>query len=183
LIAITGRFIASHSTGAIESMSTKLLAVRALIAFVVAASAGYAMATLFFTSANLIRLSAVGAEIGIADALRTLLFDLRGMAPSFVWTQYGSLIFIGFAIALPVAALLRRLVLSASPGVRRIVPILYPLAGATAIGMILLLSYPKYEVFAFAGARGVLGCIAQCLAGAIGGYLFHLFFTRAEARS
>ena len=90
-------------------MSTKLLAVRALIAFVVAASAWYAMATLFFTSANLIRLSAVGAEIGIADALRTLVFDLRGLAPSFVWTQYGSLIFIGFAIALPIAALLRRL--------------------------------------------------------------------------
>lgn len=159
------------------------LVVRALIAFLVAASVGYLVATLFFTSANLIRLTAVGAEIGLNDVLRTLFFDLRGMAPSLVWTQYGSLIFIGFAIALPVAALLRRLVLRASPDVQRIAPILYPLAGATAIGMILLLSYPKYEVFAFAGARGVLGCIAQCLAGAIGGYLFHLSFTRMEARS
>ncbi len=163
--------------------NSKLLVVRALVAFVVAASVGYIAASVFFTSANLIRLSAVGAEIGLNDVLRTMFLDARGMAPSFVWTQYGSLIFIGFAIALPVAALLRRLTLRASPRIQRVAPILYPLAGATAIGMILLLSYQQYEVFAFAGARGVLGCIAQCVAGAIGGYLFSLLFTRMEARS
>lgn len=163
-------------------MARRLRAIQILVAFIVAVAVGYIVATIFFTSANLIRLSAVGADISFADALRTWLFDLRGMAPSLVWTQYGSLILIGFAIAFPVAALLRRLTLRGAAGVHWIVPILYPLAGATAVGMILLLSYPKYEVFMFAGARGVFGCIAQCLAGAIGGYLFHLSLRKLEAR-
>lgn len=163
-------------------MARQLRAIRVLVAFIVAVAVGYIVATIFFTGANLIRLNAVGAEITAADAVRTWLFDLAGMAPSFVWTQYGSLILIGFAIAFPVAALLRRLTMRSSASVQRIAPILYPLAGATAIGMILLLSYPKYEVFMFAGARGVFGCIAQCLAGAIGGYLFHLSLRKMEAR-
>lgn len=155
--------------------------VRALVAFVVAAIIGYVVATLFSTAANLIRLSAVGAQISFGDAVRTFFFDLRGMAPALDWTKYGSLIIIAFAIAFPVAAVLKRLTLRAEGGIRRIAPILYPLAGATAIGMIHLLSYPKYEVFAFAGARFLGGSIAQCLAGAIGGYLFHLVLKKTEA--
>jgi hypothetical protein len=151
------------------------------LSFLLAAAIGYVVATLFFTTANLIRLGAVGAEISFADAVRTFWFDVRGMAPSLVWTQYGSLIFIGFAIALPVAALLEWLALR-SQGMRRIWPILYPLAGAIAIAVILLASYPKYEVYAFAGARGTLGSLAQCAAGAIAGYLFHLFSRNKEVR-
>lgn len=157
-------------------------ALRAPAAFAIAASLGYVVATLFFTAANLIRLGAVGADISFADAVRTFFFDVRGMAPSLVWTQYGSLIFIGFAIAFPVAALLRSLA-SRSEAMRSVVPCLYPLAGATAIAVIHLASYPKYEVFAFAGARGVLGSLAQCAAGAIGGYLFQLALSKREARS
>ncbi|MFO7305870.1 MAG: hypothetical protein C0P74_010155 [Gammaproteobacteria bacterium] len=158
------------------------LLLRALMAFVLAAIAAYVIATLFFTSANLIRLSAVGAEITVADAVRTFLFDVRGMAPSLLWTQYGSLIFIGFAIAFPVAAVLRRFSMR-SEAARWIAPTLYPLAGATAIALILILSYQTYEVFAFAGARGVLGSLAQCLAGAVGGYLFQIMLARKEVRS
>lgn len=155
---------------------------RVLAAFVIAASIGYIVATLFFTTANLIRLGAVGAAISLGDFVRTFFFDLRGMAPSLVWTQYGSLIFIGFAIAFPVAAGLRSLV-QRSDVMRSVAPYLYPLAGATAIAVILLASYPKYEVFAFAGARGTLGSLAQCAAGAIGGFLFQLVMSKREVRS
>jgi hypothetical protein len=158
------------------------LVLRVLLAFVIATGVGYLVAALFFTAANLIRLGAVGAQISFVDALRTFSFDLRGMAPSLVWTQYGSLIFIGFAIAFPVASLLCWFV-ARSDATRRIAPYLYPLSGATAIAVILIASYPKYEVFMIAGARGVLGSLAQCLAGAIGGYLFHLALTKLEARS
>ncbi len=156
---------------------------RVTLAYLLAAAAGYAVASIFFTSANLIRLSAVGAEISFADALRTFLFDMRGMAPSMVWTQYGSLIFIGFAIAFPVAAYLRRVVLRSTGPIRKIAPYLFPIAGATAIAVILLTSYPKYEVFMFAGARGTFGSLAQCLAGALAGYVFHLTLNKREARS
>src|SRR5690606_30565877 len=99
--------------------------VRALVAFVVAAIIGYVVATLFSTAANLIRLSAVGAQISFGDAVRTFFFDLRRMAPALDWTKYGSLIIISFAIAFPVAAVLKRLTLRAEGGIRRIAPILY----------------------------------------------------------
>jgi hypothetical protein len=156
--------------------------IRVILSFLIAAAIGYVVASLFSTTANLIRLSAVGAEISFSDAARTYWFDVRGMAPSVVWTQYGSLIFIGFAIAFPVAAVLRWLALK-SFSAFRIAPILYPLAGATAIAVVLIASYPKYEVHMIAGSRGALASAAQCLAGAIAGYLFYVFVRRKEVRS
>jgi hypothetical protein len=159
-----------------------LNATRTLVAFVVAASVAYIVASLFYTTNNLLRLGAVGAEISTADAVRTILFDLRGMAPSFDWTHYGSSIFIGFAIAFVVAAGLQTLV-SRSERMRNSGRYLYPLAGATAIVVILVASYSKYEVYLIPGARGVFGVLAQCAAGAIGGALFYLIITRREARS
>ena len=156
--------------------------VRVVVSFVIAAAVGYVVASLFSTTANLIRLSAVGAEISFADAVRTYWFDVRGMAPSVVLTQYGSLVFIGLAIAFSVAAVLRWLALRSSSAIR-IAPILYPLAGATAIAVILIASYPKYEVHMLAGSRGALASAAHCLAGAIAGYLFYVFVRRTEVRS
>lgn len=153
---------------------------RVVFAFFVAAGVGYLLASIAFTAANLIRLSEVGAEISLADAMRTVWFDLRGLAPSLLWTQYGSLIFIGLAIAFPVAALLQRLAIRAN--VTTIAPFLYPLAGATAMVAILVLSFQEYEVYAFAGARGWLGNLAQCFAGACAGYLFRLLSSPSEAR-
>jgi hypothetical protein len=156
--------------------------IRVLLSFLIAAAIGYVVASLFSTTTNLIRLGAVGADISVSDAVRTYWFDIRGMAPSLVWTQYGSLIFIGLAIAFPVAAVLRWLALKSSSAFR-IAPILYPLAGATAIAVILIASYPKYEVHMLAGSRGALASAAQCLAGAIAGYLFYVFLGTKEVRS
>lgn len=155
--------------------------VRILLGFAIAVGIAYVLAALFFTSANLIRLAAVGADISLSDALRTYWFDLRGMAPSLVWTQYGTLIAIGFAIAFPVAGGLRSLA-ARSHSARRLAPYLYPLAGAAAITVILIRSYSEYEVFLIAGARGTVGWLAQCAAGAAGGYLFQLAIGRANAQ-
>lgn len=156
--------------------------VRVALAFLVAGIVGYLLASVLFTTVNLIRLSEVGAQISFMDAVRTAWFDVRGLAPSLVWTQYGSLIFIGLAIAFPVAALLRNWALRAKT-VAPIAPYLYPLAGATAIAMILVLSFQQYEVYAFAGARGWMGNLAQCFAGACAGYLFQALTSPSEARS
>lgn len=60
-------------------------ALRALLAYLAAGVAGYIVATLFATCANLINLAEVGARIGAGDAVRTFLFDLWGMAPRFDW--------------------------------------------------------------------------------------------------
>ncbi|MBM0106791.1 hypothetical protein JM946_18820 [Steroidobacter sp. S1-65] len=156
--------------------------VRIAFAFVIAGCAGYLLASFLFTAANLWRLSEVGAQISFADAARTFWFDVRGLAPSLVWTQYGSLIFIGLAIAFPIAALLRYAALRAT-STAKIEPFLYPLAGATAIATILVLSFQTYEVYAFAGARGWLGNLAQCFAGACAGYLFQVLMQPSEARA
>jgi hypothetical protein len=155
--------------------------VRIAFAFVVAGFAGYLLASLLFTTVNLIRLGEVGAQISFADAVRTAWFDVRGLAPSLVWTQYGSLIFVGLAIAFPIAAVLRYWALRAK-AVSSIAPYLYPLAGATAIAMILVLSFQEYEVYAFAGARGWLGNLAQCFAGGCAGYLFQVLSPTSEVR-
>ncbi|MFS8640517.1 MAG: hypothetical protein LOD90_06860, partial [Symbiobacteriaceae bacterium] len=104
--------------------------------FILAAGCGYVAASVLFTLANLIRLSGIGAEISAADAWRTILFDLRGMAPSPVELSYGSVIFIGLAIAFTVAAWLRWAASrAATPAPRRLAPWLFPLAGATAVAV------------------------------------------------
>ena len=157
--------------------------VRILVGFLLAASAGYVIAIVFATTANLMRLSGIGAEISFADAWRTYVFDLFGMAPTpFEITRYGTVIFIGLAIAFPVAALLRAFASRARPTLQRIVPYLFPAAGATAIGVSLVLMYQRYEVSAVAGGRG-FGFLAQCVAGALAGYLFQLLLRKLARQS
>jgi hypothetical protein len=152
---------------------------RIALAFAAAFIAGYIVAIVFATSANLLNLSAIGARIGIGDALRTYLYDLTHMLPRFEITRYGTVMIMGFAIAFPVAALLR---LAASRGgLPLVVPWLYPLAGAVAIGTGLTIMFYQYEVTAVAGARG-LGFWAQCVAGAIAGFVFQkVLVRRADA--
>ena len=150
---------------------------RIALAYLVAAVAGYIVAIVLATSANLINLAGIGAQIGVGDALRTYLFDLWGMTPRFELSRYGNVMLIGFAIAFPVAALLRSLALRPSSPVKPVAPWLFPLAGAVAIGTGLMIMFSKYEVTAVAGARG-LGFWAQCLAGGFAGFVFQ----RALAR-
>jgi hypothetical protein len=122
----------------------------------------------------------VGLDIGIADAVRTWLFDLWGMTPRFELTRYGNVLLIGFAIAFPVAALIRLAVLRTGGIGDRIAPLLYPLAGATALGTGLTIMFQQYEVTAVAGARGY-GFWAQCAAGAIAGFVFDRVMSRRSA--
>jgi hypothetical protein len=156
------------------------IALRALLAYLAAGVAGYIIAILFATSANLINLAGIGARFGVGDAVRTYLFDLWGMTPRFELARYGNVMLIGFAIAFPVAALIRRLVVRGPGALRRIVPWLYPLAGAVAVGTGLTIMFQQYEVTAVAGARG-LGFWAQCLAGALAGWVFQLVLLRRSA--
>lgn len=161
-------------------MSSNPQVVRALLAYLAAAAIGYVIAILFATTSNLINLADIGARIGMADAVRTYLFDLWGMTPGLELARYGNVMLLGFAIAFPVAALLRAALMRLRGSARRLAPIIYPLAGAVALGTGLTIMFQQYEVTAVAGARG-WGFWAQCLAGAGAGYVFQLVLLRRRA--
>lgn len=144
-------------------------------AFAAAFVAGYIVAIVFATSANLLNLREVGAQIGFGDALRTYAYDLTHMLPRFEIARYGTVMLIGFAIAFPVAGLLG--LAATRGGFGRVVPWLYPLAGAVAVGTGLTIMFYQYEVTAVAGARG-LGFWAQCVAGAVAGFVFQKTLAR-----
>jgi hypothetical protein len=150
---------------------------RALLAYLAAFVACYVLAISFATTANLINLAAIGAKLGAGDIARTWLFDLWGMTPRWELARYGNVMLIAFAIAFPVAALLRAGVLRLGDGLRPAAALLYPLAGAVAIGTGLTIMFNQYEVTAVAGARG-LGFWAQCLAGGIAGFAFERVLAR-----
>lgn len=156
--------------------------VRGLTAYLAAALAGYLLAITFATAANLINLAEIGAVIGVGDVLSTWLFDLRGMTPRFTeLARYGNVLLIGFAIAFPVAALVRLAALKAGAAGPRIAPLLFPLAGAVALGTGLTIMFQQYEVTAVAGARGY-GFWAQCFAGALAGYVFERVLFRRVSK-
>ena len=58
-------------------------------------------------------------------------------------------------------------------GLLRLSPTLvFSLAGAFAIAVMLMAMHPLLHVTLIAGARSPMGFTCQCLAGAIGGYVF-----------
>lgn len=157
-------------------MTVKILR-RALLAYLAAFVACYVLAISFATTANLINLAAIGAKLGPGDVARTWLFDLWGMTPRWELARYGNVMLIAFAIAFPVAALIRAGVLRIGDRMRPLAALLYPLAGAVAIGTGLTIMFNQYEVTAVAGARG-FGFWGQCLAGGIAGFVFERVLAR-----
>ena len=109
-------------------------------------------------------------EVTGAERLSMTLFDVANM-----WL-YFAIIAIGFLIAFPIAAGLKRLL----PGLAGIA---YPLAGAAAIGTALGLMLTLLGIVPISGARSTLGFAAQMLAGGVGGYVFALTATRRTTPS
>jgi len=124
------------------------LFVAALISYII----GTALSTIFV-------LRAIPADIPLGTYASTIFGDLKGQK------AYFAVIMIGFIVAFPIAAILRKYL-------TKIAKLGYPLAGAVAIGTALGLMYLKYETVPFSGARSTLGFIAQLITGAIGGAVF-----------
>jgi hypothetical protein len=175
----SAEFLQDETAAQNKNLRVNTFLTRALPAYLAAGVAGYLCAISFATAANLINLAEIGARIDLGDVLRTWLFDLWGMTPRFELARYGTVLLIGFAIAFPVAALILWGVERSAAG-RRIASLLYPLAGAMAVGTGLTIMFQQYEVTAVAGARG-LGFWAQCLAGGIAGLVFQLVLRRGRA--
>jgi hypothetical protein len=131
---------------------------RKLGAWLLAVLVGYAVGTVAATQFVLAKLGELGVAVPVGDRLSTTLFDLAGMA-----TSYLPLIAVALAIAFPVAALVVRF----QPTWRSFG---YPLAGAVALLVLHLALQFAIGFTPVAGVRTTAGLIAQMLAGALGGY-------------
>jgi hypothetical protein len=138
---------------------------RMATSYLAAVAVTYVAASLSQSLLVLTALARAGADISIGEWLWTLVHDLYGFTFSGIVPQ-GLTDMAGFIIALPVAALIHKWL-----GISRW--ILYPLAGATAMGTILyIVKLNFYGVPLYPGTRGVVGFGLQLTAGAVGGMVF-----------
>lgn len=134
---------------------------RLILAFLAAVVVTTAVAAAASTQFVLAELSQLGVEIGIGDRLAMTAHDVVGMG-----VTYLPIVGVGFLLAFGVAALVIRYLL---PGWSLLG---YSLAGFTAILAIILIMIAAFGLVPIAGARSVAGMFTQCLAGALGGYVF-----------
>ncbi len=121
--------------------------------------AGYILAALTSQFVVLAGLAGLGLDIPVSDWLASLVHAVPNMP------FYLIVILLGFAIALPVARLIKRFLPSLSA-------IAYPTAGAVAIGTALGLMHAQFGVFPILGAQETYGLFLQILSGAVGGFVF-----------
>jgi hypothetical protein len=102
----------------------------------------------------------LGIDIPAGLALETALRDFTGLLVPLL------LVFgIGLLLAFALAGLLK-------PRLPLLAPIAWPLAGASAIAVVLVVMHAQFQMTPLAGARGADGFVLFCLAGAIGGFVF-----------
>ena len=135
---------------------------KVVIAFVVAVVVAYVLAVLMYTQLNLANVVEMGLVVTLADRTAAAVHDLTGMVPLYV-----PIIAVAFLIAFGVA----RLVLIWVPQLRTLG---YVLAGFVAIYTVdfalgALLTSGTHPL---AVTRTTVGLLSQCVAGAIGGYVF-----------
>ncbi len=134
--------------------------IRTLLAWAAAVVTAYVLATLAATQSVIGRLDGMGIPISFAERLSMSAQDLLGMCG-----LYLPLITVALLLAWPVAGWLGR----RSPERR---PLLFMLAGATAILCIHLALNWSFDITLVAVARTPLGLLSQVLAGAAAGYLY-----------
>ena len=134
---------------------------RVILAFLAAVVVAGVLAATASTQFVLAELSGLGVAIPLGARLSMTAQDIVGMG-----TLYFPIIAVAFLIAFPVAALIVRFLL---PGWSIVG---FTLAGFVAILSALLVMIAIFGLVPVAGARSIPGMLAQCLAGAAGGYFF-----------
>lgn len=134
--------------------------IRQTFAFLLAVAVTAVIGTVASTHFVLAGLGDLNVQVPLGKRFFAYGHDLVGMTPTLA-----VVVVVGFAIALPVAAVAGRFL----PRWRAIG---YPLAGAAAIVAALLLMDAVLGMMPLAGARSALGVVAQGVAGAAGGYVF-----------
>jgi len=139
--------------------------IRTIIAFIAAAVITYLLASVFYTQQVLSAQFAVSEPYPLAAQLETYWANMVGQAPS-----YGVVLTLGLLIAFTVAWGVKRVL-------KPLAVVAYPVAGAVAVFTVI---YFIENVMAgggagvIGGARTLLGLSLQCLAGAIGGFVFSI---------
>lgn len=134
------------------------------ISFAISVVVAYTLASLAHTQQVLSGLLQLGVVIPVADRITMMAGDWLGLY------LYLAVIAIGLLIAFCFMALVRRVL--PVPGT-----LIYAVAGALAMLVILGSMRELGSLTPIAGARGALGLSLQCLAGAIGGAVFGLLNT------
>jgi hypothetical protein len=135
---------------------------RVLKAFFPAVLLAYILASILFTQTILAAVQSMGLDVSMGIRLGTTFDDMIGMTSSYLL-----LIFLAFILGLPVAAGLTRLL----PSQRAL---LFSLAGFVAIVALHLIMKAVLGISAIASTRTLAGLLLQGLAGAVGGYCYHL---------
>ena len=151
-------------------MSFLSLLRRFAVALIPAWAVTYVLACVFHSQRVIHALTEVDVKVAISERLSMSAYDVWGLLPA-----YGSAIALAITLSMAVVALLRRW----------IQPSFYfgalvaAIGGAVAMWVMLLSMQPIMGVTLIAGAREITGVILQCIAGAIGGVVFHYCFEPA----
>ena len=144
--------------------------IRTIGAFLAAVIGTYILGVLFISQGNLANISDMGLAVGFGDRVTTFLHDLTHMT-----AIYLPLVTVSSIIAFPVAAGIIRL----TSGLRLIG---YVSAGFVALIALHLIMKMVLGLTGVAPTRTMIGLLAQGIAGAFGGYLFHILSQKkAEA--
>jgi len=136
--------------------------VRRIVGFIFAVMVTFSLGAIASTQSVISSLADMGAPLTVNERLSMTLHDLVGMLP-----LYGSLVAIGFLLALPVAGW-------ASHRLGSLRVLGFVLAGALAVFLVHAGLHSIFGTSLVAGARSTLGLSVQILAGAIGGYCYLL---------
>jgi hypothetical protein len=120
----------------------------------------FVIASMMHSQTTISGLIEVGANLSWNDKLTTIYSDFIGLLP-----VYGSIIFAGMFIAMPIASFIKKKLQLTNR-------LVHCLAGAVAVLTILIAMHPILNVTLIAGARGTGGMLMQSIAGAIGGLAY-----------
>jgi hypothetical protein len=133
-----------------------------VIAFIAAVLVTYVLAVLMYTQINLGNLVEMGLEVTLADRVSAAFHDLLGMI-----VLYLPIIALAFLIAFATSHLILRWV----PQLRTLAYMLAGFVGIFAVDF-LLVHLVMSGAHPLAVTRTTVGLLSQCVAGAIGGYVF-----------
>lgn len=144
--------------------------IKTVLAFFAAVLAAYVVAVLMYSQFNLANLVEMGIEVDLGLRLQTALHDLTGMVGI-----YFPVLIVAFLIAFGVM----RLILNWVPQLRTVG---YILSGFAAIFAIDAILGSVFGMHPLAVTRTTMGLLGQCVAGAVGGYVFAWITTPADEK-
>lgn len=134
--------------------------IRVVLGWVIAVVAAVALGSIAQTQFNLARIQALGQEIGPGTRIAATWHDLLNFTPA-----YGLLVSIAFAVAWPVAGVLKRWL----PDQRAL---LFTLAGFSAVWFMIAIMNQVLPVTAIGATRSLAGTLVLSLAGGAAGWLY-----------